>query len=460
MTYTDTFFLVLFILMFVAVRALNGMPRLKETLIIVFSCLIIASWGLFGLAVFLVVVVINYISACMMQRIGSGRSRLLLASTIVIDVGILVAFKYMSFIDVNLSEITSIKMPRFSLGIPIAISFYTFHIISYLVDLYAGRIVHTSFRKYLFYLSFFPHVIAGPIVRAWQLIPQIGVRRRIRTDMMMGLHLFVTGFFLKSVSADNIAHGIDNIWQGTASYVLTAGDHWLVSFLYYCQIYADFGGYSLMALGMARMLGYRLPPNFRSPMLGASLQEFWRRWHITLSRWLRDYVYFPLGGNRQGKLWTYFNISVTMLLGGLWHGAGWGFVIWGGMHGLGLVIERLLGRQHTRAFVGRWIYWWIVTQLWITLAWIFFRTSSFKEACSFIGRMFNFRSSQNFYVHMQLIWLLIFAIPPLLHHLAPVFLRHLGRRRLVPFLGITTGTMIILSVLLVSPTKVFIYFKF
>jgi hypothetical protein len=167
----------------------------------------------------------------------------------------------------------------------------------------------------------------------------------------MGLHFFITGFFLKSVVANNIAGfgadtgtdfpgGIDTVWQGTAGYSLSTADHWAVAFLYYCQIYSDFAGYSLMALGMARLLGYRLPANFRSPMRAGTLQEFWQRWHITLSHWLRDYLYIPLGGGRASAPRVAVNVLITMLLGGLWHGAAWTFVIWGGMHGFGLVVER------------------------------------------------------------------------------------------------------------------------
>src|SRR5262249_29407694 len=181
-------------------------------------------------------------------------------------------------------------------GVPLAISFYVFHIISYLVDVYYGRVARATFGNYLFYLSFFPHLIAGPIVRAWQLMPQIAATRPLRMNFIIGFHFVVTGFFLKSVVADNIAGAIDPLWTTAAS--LAPADQWMLAIFYYCQIYGDFAGYSLMALGMARLLGYRLPANFRLPLTAVTLQDFWRRWHISLSRWLRDYVYFGLGGSR------------------------------------------------------------------------------------------------------------------------------------------------------------------
>ena len=302
-----------------------------------------------------------------------------------------------------------------------------------------------AFGRYLFYLSFFPHVVAGPIVRTWQLVPQLRFTRRVTADWAMGLHFLVTGFFLKSICADNIAGIIDPAW---ISATLSTTDRWMVAFLYYCQIYGDFGGYSLMALGMARLLGFRLPANFRSPMRAVTLQEFWRRWHITLSRWLRDYLYIPLGGSRSG--FTSVNLMITMLLGGLWHGAGLGFVIWGAMHGAGLTVERLLPRRSSRV-------WWLATQLWVMIAWVPFRLPNRASASAFLTGMFSFGSSA---VSPAIAFALLFAAPIVIHQFLPLLIPRIGHRKLPIHLGVMTGILLIADLTIVAPGKVFLYFSF
>jgi alginate O-acetyltransferase complex protein AlgI len=371
------------------------------------------------------------------------------------DIAALALFKYSNFVGGNIAAATGWPTPQLALGIPLAISFYTFHIISYLVDVHRKVVPEAGFRHYIFYLSFFPHVVAGPIVRAWQLMPQLRTTRRVRTDLAIGVHFLVTGIFLKSVLADNIGGAIDPFWQAGA--VLTFAERWLLALLYYCQIYGDFAGYSLMALGMARLLGYRLPANFRCPMLAASLQEFWRRWHITFYRWLRDYVYIGLGGSRGGFLRTSVNLFATMVLGGLWHGAGWGFVLWGAMHGALLIVERAFGLERTRAFHGRWGPWWVVTQIWVILAWVPFRAPDLATAGEFYAAMIV---PTSFYVDSKILEPLLYAVPVMAHQLSPLLIRRLGQRRLPYVLGAGTGVMLLLDLVVASPSKLFIYFRF
>ena len=371
------------------------------------------------------------------------------------DIAALALFKYSNFIGGNIAAATGWQSPQLPLGIPLAISFYTFHIISYLVDVHRNVVREASFRHYIFYLSFFPHVVAGPIVRAWQLMPQLRTTRRVRTDFAIGVHFLVTGIFLKSILADNIGGAIDPYWQAGAN--LTFAERWLLAFLYYCQIYGDFAGYSLMALGMARLLGYRLPANFRSPMLAASLQEFWRRWHITFSRWIRDYLYISLGGNRGGVLRTGINLFITMILGGLWHGAAWGFVLWGAMHGAMLIVERAFGLERTRAFRGRWVPWWVVTQVWVILAWVPFRAPDLATAGEFYAGMI---APTSFVVDSKFLEPLVFAALIVAHQLSPLLLRSLDRRRLPYILGAATGIMLLLNLVVHSHSAVFIYFRF
>jgi alginate O-acetyltransferase complex protein AlgI len=455
MTYTATLFLVLFAFIAIISAGLKPLPWAREWLLIGFSIFIIATWGIFDAALFTSIAVVNFFAAHAITQLTGGPRRVLLAATIAGDIAVLALFKYTNFIGGNITALTGWPTPQLALGIPLAISFYTFHVISYLVDVHRKVVPEASFRHYLFYVSFFPHVVAGPIVRAWQLVPQLRAPRRVRTDLAMGAHFLVTGIFLKSILADNIGGTIDPFWRAGTD--LSFAERWLLAVLYYCQIYADFAGYSLIALGMARLLGYRLPANFRCPMLAASLQEFWRRWHITLYRWLRDYVYFGLGGSHRGYLRTGINIFATMVLGGLWHGAAWGFVLWGAMHGAWLVLERALGQEGRRVFHGRWGSWWVLTQIFVVLAWVPFRAPDLATVGEFYAGMIV---PTSFQVRSQFLEAMLFAIPVIAHQLSPLLIRSVGLRQLPYVLGAGTGTMLLLDIVTYSPSKVFIYFRF
>jgi D-alanyl-lipoteichoic acid acyltransferase DltB (MBOAT superfamily) len=437
--YTETLFLLIFVLVAFASLALRPWPMLRQWFLTIFSLFIIMTWGVYSLVLFLAIAVANFFVA---RRLASrsDNGRLILALAIAGDVAALAIFKYSGFLHLNLSRFTS------AIGIPLAISFYTFHIISYLVDIYRGKTGSMTFGRYLFYLSFFPHVVAGPIVRTWQLVPQLRLTRHVAADWAVGFHFLVTGFFLKTVCADNVAAIIDPAWSSAA---LSTPDRWLVALLYYCQIYGDFGGYSLMALGMARLLGFRLPANFRSPMRAASLQEFWRRWHITLSRWLRDYLYIPLGGNRTGN--TAMNLLATMVLGGLWHGAAWGFIVWGLMHGIGLAVERALPQARGS------VLWWLVTQVWVTTAWIPFRLPDWHLARPFVMHMFWPTGSGT---SSSVAFALIFAAPIIIHQFLPLLIPRIGRKALPIYLGVMTAVLLIGDLTIVAPGRVFLYFSF
>jgi alginate O-acetyltransferase complex protein AlgI len=435
--YTSSLFLFAFAPVVVVALALRPWPLCRQWFLTIFSLFVILTWGAYSLALFLIVAVVNFFAARQLARRSGIAAKTILAASIGVDLAALGAFKYSTFLHLDLGWLTG------AIGIPLAISFYTFHIISYLVDIYRGKTVPMAFGRYLFYLSFFPHVVAGPIVRTWQLVPQLRFTRRVSADWPIGLHFLVTGFFLKSICADNIAGIIDPVWTSTGLSVL---DHWLIAFLYYCQIYGDFGGYSLMALGMARLLGFRLPANFRSPLRATTLQEFWRRWHITLSRWLRDYLYIPMGGSRTG--FVFANLMVTMLLGGLWHGAGWGFIVWGAMHGAGLVAERLFPRRNP--FVS-----WMLTQVWVTIAWVPFRLP--HSAWAFLRNMFSLNGST---VSPSVSFALVFAAPILVHQLLPLLIPRIGRKKLPIYLGVMTGILLIADLTIVAPGKVFLYFSF
>jgi alginate O-acetyltransferase complex protein AlgI len=330
-----------------------------------------------------------------------GMRKALLAVAVAGNLGALGYFKYYDFFlssAQNMAARTGIPFaPHLaSITLPIGISFFTFQALSYVIDIYRRTFEPVSLAKFAVYESFFPHLIAGPIVRASEFIPQLHRRRDPRyIDASRGFSLILFGLFKKVVIANYLAtHLVDNVF-GTPS--LYSSPTVLVGvYAYAVQIWADFSGYTDMAIGLALLLGFQFPQNFDSPYSAVSLQDFWRRWHMTLSRWLRDYLYIPLGGSRGPRWKTYRNLMLTMLLGGLWHGAAWTFVVWGGIHGGGLAFERW--RRDRRADLGlpdppdtlrRRIISRLITFNVVCLAWIFFRADSFSNAWDVIARLFT-----------------------------------------------------------------------
>ncbi len=274
-----------------------------------------------------------------------GRRKTLLIAALVFNLGLLGLFKYYGFfVDSVNSALDAINfgmpLPLLELALPVGISFFTFQAISYVVDVYKGEAELATPIDYAVYASFFPHLVAGPIVRAREFIPQLAHPRSPRNlPITPALFLIAGGLFKKVVLADMLAARlVDPVFANPDAY--SAADTFVAIIGYAAQIYCDFSAYTDIAIGVAMLLGFRFPQNFNRPYTAASLQEFWRRWHMTLSRWLRDYVYIPLGGNRKGSRRTYINLILTMLLGGLWHGAAWTFVLWGGIHASGLAFEK------------------------------------------------------------------------------------------------------------------------
>ncbi|MFX0546379.1 MBOAT family O-acyltransferase [Roseovarius sp. S1116L3] len=280
---------------------------------------------------------------------------------------------------------TGMEVPR--LLLPLAISFFTFQQITYLVDSYKGQAARGSLLNYAVFVTFFPQLIAGPIVHHKEMMPQFARAALLRLrskNLLAGLIIFGLGLFKKIGIADTFAVYAD---AGYADHTqLTILDAWITTFSYTFQLYFDFSGYSDMAIGAARMFGIRLPLNFLSPYKATSIQDFWRRWHITLSRFLRDYLYIPLGGSRRREGRVAANLMVTFLLGGLWHGAGWTFLIWGAIHGAGLVIGRMCSRAGLR--LPR-ILAWLLTFAVVHLAWVFFRAEDVAQALDILSTMFG-----------------------------------------------------------------------
>jgi alginate O-acetyltransferase complex protein AlgI len=318
------------------------------------------------------------------QSVGARKSFLSLA--VAFDLGLLGYFKYTNFFLSTTDNVVGTSWIA-NVVLPVGISFYTFMAISYVVDTYRGELVPASFARFAVFQAFFPHLVAGPIVRASELLPQLEKERDPRkVDVSRAFFLIISGLFLKVVIANHLATNIvDDVFAAPNRH--SSLEVLVAIYGYAVQIFADFCGYTNIAIGIALLLGFEFPQNFASPYTAVSLQDFWRRWHMTLSRWLRDYLYIPLGGNRKGRLLTYRNLMLTMLLGGLWHGAAWTFVVWGGIHGLGLSIERATGWRPTSE-AAKW-FGRILTFHVVCFGWIFFRADSFGRAGDVIARLFT-----------------------------------------------------------------------
>jgi D-alanyl-lipoteichoic acid acyltransferase DltB (MBOAT superfamily) len=327
-----------------------------------------------------------------------AQKKALLWVALVGDIGVLGYFKYYDFFvnsSQNLAGTVGLDLPLSlkTIILPVGISFYTFMAMSYVIDTYRGDFVPTTLEKFAVYLSFFPHLVAGPIVRPGELIPQLDIPRDPRrVDTSRAFYLIATGLFKKVVIANYLAsHIVDQVFAAPGQH--SSLEILIGIYAYAVQIYADFSGYTDIAIGIALLLGFSFPRNFDSPYAATSLQDFWRRWHMTLSRWLRDYVYISLGGNRKGTLITYRNLMLTMLIGGLWHGAGWTFVVWGLIHGTGLAVERWHkdrpGYVQPADTLQRRIVSRLITFNIVCFAWIFFRADSFARAWDMITGLFT-----------------------------------------------------------------------
>ncbi|MBC7772425.1 MAG: MBOAT family protein [Pyrinomonadaceae bacterium] len=357
-------------------------------------------WNWRYLLLMVVVILVNYWGALLIDRSSDPRRRKAwLIAACVFNLGLLGYFKYFDFFIASVQEglqSLGIHTSDHTLGIllPIGISFYIFHATAYVVDVY-----RRDFRaepdpvRVMTFVSFFPQLVAGPIVRGTELLPQLrGDRHPSWAAIQSGLALILVGFFKKVVVADSCSPVVTNIFNNPD--LVSSLNLLLGMYLYAIQIYCDFSGYTDIGIGVARLLGIELPQNFNKPYFSSSFSQFWTRWHMTLSRWLRDYLYIPLGGNRGGPLKTYRNLMITMLLGGLWHGANWTFVVWGFLHGMYLILQRLLSAPfavltRTLRIPPRLVHLFLVLLVFhlTCFAWIFFRSQTLGDATTFISRL-------------------------------------------------------------------------
>ena len=416
---------------------------------------------------------IDFFAGLAMSRFPNRRKFLLVLSMMG-NLGALGTFKYLNFGISNANSLLqffdfNFQIPSAHLILPVGISFYTFQSMSYTIDVYRGQLkpTHNIFHFFA-YLALFPQLVAGPIVRARDLLPQLKTVKPLTENQRWdGLNLIVFGFFKKVVVADALAKAVNEAF-GMNTLTASAGYWWVIMIMFAFQIYCDFSGYSEIARGLGKWMGYEFPENFRNPYIATSFQEFWQRWHISLSTWFRDYVYISLGGSRKGKLQGHVNMWVTMLISGLWHGAAWHFIIWSIVHSFYLSIERITAwpKKLIRLPAGRHLTTAAVFLLTV-LAWVFFRAETFGQAIEILGLMFNI-SNFNFSVVGNLIdnnainVLFVIIGSQLFFYFGmekAAWVTSTSRMKRV-FDSVFIAVLILICVFMRAPSNTFIYFQF
>jgi len=464
----------LFALFFVVVLAVHYSPlpwSVRKVALLVFSYVFYAAWDPpFVLLLIASTVVDWFVAKWMAAATSKARKRALLLVSLVFNLGLLAYFKYAGFALHSLRELLAAVGVTWTpaapdLVLPIGISFYTFMTISYTIDVYLERSRPARhFLDYALYVTFFPHLVSGPIVRATELVPQFEAPRRATSTMFgWGLALLVLGLFEKVVVADGLlAPVVERVYSVKLTAVSTP-DAWAGTLAFAGQIFCDFAGYSTCAIGVALCLGFSLPENFRFPYAAIGFSDFWRRWHISLSSWLRDYLYIPLGGNRGGPTRTHVNLMLTMLIGGLWHGASWTFVVWGGLHGLYLVGERIakntLGAQPFWSTTLGKLLIAVVTFVLVCVAWVFFRALSFDQAFRIVLAMAGAGegATHGLYLAAILPVVLLLAVH---WSLRDTTLEAVVEKTSVPVRVAALSAMLLSLVLFPGVDRAFIYFQF
>ncbi|TGK00794.1 MBOAT family protein [Leptospira semungkisensis] len=458
MLFNSLAFLIFFSVVYCVYWALNH--RFRRDFLILASFVFYGYWSLLFLFHFVLIVVLNYAFYYFFERQGDKKR---LAWILLLNLINLFVFKYYPFFKQILGDlgINSTGLPETNLWVlPLAISFYTFQMISFQMDVHRGDFQYkVSLRDFLLFILFFPQLIAGPILRAKDFLTRIHVPKNPRMPFaIIGSWWIVIGLIKKVLIADQISPWIDTVYSSPGSF--TAEAHWWSFYGFAIQIYCDFSGYTDIARGCSLLLGYKLPPNFLGPYFSSSMREFWRRWHISLSTWLRDYLYIPLGGNRGGATRTNINLFTTMLLGGLWHGANYTFVIWGAWHGALLGIERWINSKlsffkKTPKFISALVVFHLVC-----IGWVFFRADSLVHAFAFLQGLVNI-SGEKLKLPWGTNWILIAFV--LLHWVEFGGIKLKSKRvKLIalyalPIASILAGFWIAGSV---SGERSFIYFQF
>lgn len=385
MSFASLIFIIFFAIVLLVVLVLERfkLKRAKELFLLLASYFFYGWWDWRFCFLLLFVTVVSYFTA----KYSSKKAIFVIG--IIVPLAVLGVFKYFNFFLSSFSALIGREIGALSIILPVGISFYTFQALSYVIDVKREKIpVERDFIKLALYISFFPQLVAGPIVRAADFLPQLREEERRITlkNFALGIQIFAFGLFKKIVLADHLSVFVDDVFRAPAAF-----NWWTVILAvlsYAMQIYLDFSGYSDMATGCAKCLGYDFKPNFNLPYIARNVTEFWRRWHISLSNWLKEYLYIPLGGNRKGKFRQYFNLFIVMVLGGLWHGANWTFIFWGALNGLALVFDKLLPKNKDKKPVISALST-IATFAFICFTWIFFRAENFANAWAVIKAIFT-----------------------------------------------------------------------
>jgi len=382
--------------------ALAKGQHIKKLFLLAASYFFYGFWDWRFTFLMLAMTVVNYtLGHCVERASKASLQRLSLGVAIVFDLGILGFFKYYNFFvdsantalrSLDIVNSQSAGLSTLDIILPVGISFITFQVMAYVIDIYRG--VTTSaetFWDFALLTAFFPQLVAGPILKAKQFLPELQKPIVIRPEnLLLGSQLFILGLFRKVVIADRLALYVDTVFEQPQDF--SSATTWLAVIAYAIQIYCDFSGYSDMAIGAAKCLGYDIPINFDMPYISRSITEFWRRWHISLSTWLREYLYIPLGGNRKGKPRQYLNLWLVMLLGGLWHGASWNFVLWGALQGSALAVHKFYADTlRHRITLSPMLYsglTWAITFLFVATTWVFFRAANFSDAFIVLQKMY------------------------------------------------------------------------
>lgn len=400
MLFNSAVFLLFAFVFFISLKFINKLSNNYRWLFLTITSFVFYGWWDWRF-LFLIIGsgLIDFVAGLLLMRTKKYRT-LYLVISLLGNLGSLAAFKYSGFLAENLTIFFSFfnlyidlqsKIPEFMYILPVGISFYTFQSMSYTIDIYRGRLQPTKNILHFFsYLALFPQLVAGPIVRARDLLPQLTkVRIVSKEESWNGLYLILVGYFKKVVLADNIAPLVNYAFNDVGANNSSAY-WWVVMVGFSFQIYFDFSGYSDIARGLAKWMGFHFRINFNHPYISGSLKEFWTRWHISLSTWFRDYVYFPIGGSKKGKFKSHLNMWITMIISGFWHGAAWNFVIWGALHALYTSLERIA--KHTKYLhsikFGKGIAWFIV-MFQVIIAWVFFRAESFADAIAVVSNMLS-----------------------------------------------------------------------
>ena len=412
-------------------------------------------WNLLYLPIILASIIFNYLLG---KRLTQTPNKGILTLGIISNLSLLGYFKYSDFFIQNYNALTHSEVPLLHLALPLAISFFTFQQIAYLVDSYRAETSEYDKLDYTLFVTFFPQLIAGPIVHHKEMMPQFEKPENQHIhylNIAKGLFIFSLGLFKKVVVADTFA--IQATKGFDLSSVLNFFEAWQASLSYTLQLYYDFSGYTDMAIGLALLFNIKLPINFNSPYKAINIQDFWRRWHITLSRFLKDYIYIPLGGNRKGSFRTYTNLFLTFILGGIWHGAGWTFLFWGFLHGSALVIHRLWA--NTKIAMPSLLAWFITFNF-INIAWVFFRAKTFEDALKVLEGMIGLHGWGAPLDTFNKFYLLFFVLMLLVSFFAPNSIQLLKNFQLTKIRALMIGLVFGFSLLFLTRASEFLYFNF